>query len=227
MQDIKEAEAESVAALNDFLDAELDFHERCAEELRRARETISASRGGVLAYESNSPPRARSARPHTRTRSNTARSWQEPRASAVFEEPEPEPMVLPRLRKVSSGARAGSSAPLQPPRPPMPRSVTSEARPPARLVAAAPPLPLTRVRTDGMAYGGRGDDVFADDASTASGSGSPDLGDRSLSPATSYGSLNRSTAALAVKKAPPPPPPVNRARKPAPPVPARKDHLGY
>ena len=227
MLDIKEAEAESVAALNDFLDAELEFHERCAEELRRARETISVSGGGAMAYGTNNPPPLpRSARPHTRSRSNTARSWQEPRASAVYEEPEPEPVVLPRLRKVSSGAHP-ASAPLQPPRPPMSRSLTSEARSPGRL-SAAPPLPLTRVRTDGMAYGGRGDDAFADDASTASGSGSPDLGDRSLSPATSYGSLNRSTAALGVKKAPPPPPPVNRAKKPAPPpVPARKDHLGY
>lgn len=225
MQDIKEAEADSVVALNDFLDAELDFHERCVEELRRARETLSGSAGGAMSYGTNSPPRPRVARPPARSRSNTVRSWQEPRASAVFEEPKPE-LAPPRLLNVSSGGRAAPPAPPQPPRPHMLRAVTSEGRPPPRSTAA-PPLPLTRVRTDGVAYSGKGDDCFADDASTASGSGSPDLGDRSLSPATSYGSLNHSTSALGVKKAPPPPPPVNRAKKPAPPVPARKGNLGY
>lgn len=223
MQDIKEAEAESVAALNDFLDAQLDFHERCAEELRRARGTISSG-GSVRTYQpTTSPPRSRSLRMPGRSRSNTARSWQDPRESSLYEEPEPE-VAPPRLRTASHSFRGAAPAPPQPPRPAISRSVTSEGRPAPR--SQAPPVPLTRVRTDGTTYGGRGEDVFGDDASTASGSGSPDYGERSLSPATSYGSLNRSTGALH-KKAPPPPPPVNRAKKPAPPpVPAKKN-IGY
>lgn len=230
MLDIKEAEADSVAALSELLEAELDFHERCAEELRRARAALAsgAPAGSSSHYGTTSPPRSRTTRPPVRSRSNTARSWQEPQQSSVYEEPEPEPqrgpVALPtRMRNVSPGQRA---APPQPPRPPMSRAVTSEGRPMQRSNVCPPPLPLTRVRTDGTAYGMRTDDVFADDISTESGSGSPDYGDRSLSPATSYGSLNRSTGALAAKKAPPPP--VNRAKKPAPPpVPARRENLGY
>ncbi|KAI6781135.1 uncharacterized protein J7T54_002491 [Emericellopsis cladophorae] len=240
MQDIKEAEADSVLALNDLLEAELEFHERCVEELRRARETIDVSAGGAGAgarapprVQKPSPPRTNTLRPAVRSRSNTARSWQESRSSAVYEEPELEseqaPTMPPRLRNISSGGIRGSApAPPQPPRPNMSRALTADPRPVPR--SSAPPLPLTRVRTDGASYGGRADDVFGDDASTASGSGSPDYGERSLSPATSYGSLNRSTGALAlngVKKAPPPPPPVNRAKKPAPPVPARRENLKY
>ncbi|KAH9434667.1 hypothetical protein MCOR02_003632 [Pyricularia oryzae] len=38
MQDIKDAEADSTRDLTGFLDAELEYHERCAEELRRTRE---------------------------------------------------------------------------------------------------------------------------------------------------------------------------------------------
>lgn len=234
MLDIKEAEADSVAALNEFLEAELDFHERCAEELRRARHSLISGVspvGGASHYGTSSPPRQTSARPPVRSRSNTARSWQEPRNSSVYEEPEPMPeravatVLASRMRNISPSNRA---APPQPPRPQLSRAVTSEGRPMHRSAVNPPPLPLTRVRTDGTAYGSRPDDVFADDASTASGSGSPDLGDRSLSPATSYGSLNRSTGALAAaKKAPPPPPPVNRAKKPAPPVPSRRENLGY
>jgi hypothetical protein len=84
------------------------------------------------------------------------------------------------------------------------------------------------VRTDVGAYSSsRAEDVFADDASTASGSASTDYGDhRTLSPATSYGSLSHAAAAMGRKA--PPPPPVNRAKKPAPPpVPARRADLNY
>ena len=84
----------------------------------------------------------------------------------------------------------------------------------------------------------RQDDVFADrDDDTGSGSGSPnDWADqRSVSPATSFGSLSRSTSNLAItqtvsnggggRKAPPPPPP-SRSKKPPPPVPAKRE-VGY
>ena len=78
---------------------------------------------------------------------------------------------------------------------------------------------------------------------SGSGSGSPEWGERSASPATSYGSLSRNTTGLTqnagqtgmggggaaatggLRKAPPPPPP-SRAKKPPPPVPARRE-VGY
>lgn len=37
MQDIKEAEADSVADLGAFLDAELEYYDRCRDELMRLR----------------------------------------------------------------------------------------------------------------------------------------------------------------------------------------------
>lgn len=215
MQDIKEAEADSVQSLTSFVDAELDYHERAAEELRRARQSWAAL-----------PPPSAIRRPN-RSRSNTARSWQEPRQSAVYEEPEPMPLPVRIPTRSSPNSRAAPPPPPQPPRPSMGRATTFESRIGLGSTHRAAPAPLSRIATDGVAYGHRGDDVFADDASTASGSRSPDWGDRSASPATSYGSLSRSTSALALKKAPPPPPPVNRARKPAPPIPGRKENLGY
>jgi hypothetical protein len=77
------------------------------------------------------------------------------------------------------------------------------------------------------------DDVFRDrDDDNTSDSGSPDWGNRSASSATSIGSLSRTSSNVAVnnvglgsRKAPPPPPP-SRSKKPAPPVPARRE-VGY
>ncbi|CAH0038923.1 unnamed protein product [Clonostachys rhizophaga] len=216
MVDIKEAEADNVAAITDYLDAELDYYERCAEELRRARQNLVAGNSESAQYRM-SPPRSRSTRcPPAVRRVSTARSWQD-------EEPaqEPEPLSA-RMRNVSPGTRAAPPPPPQSTRPAMGRSIT-EGRATQRSGGAPPPLPLSRVRTDGLAYGNRTDDIF-DDRSASSGSGSPDYPERTLTPATSYGSLTRTISASAVKKAPPPPPPVNRAKKPAPPpVPTRRD----
>lgn len=240
MQDIKESEADSIAALTQFLDAELDYHERCTEELRRVRQSWA---GGVAASSSPSPAayaERPSPPPPVRSRSNTARSWQQPRQHAVYEEHEPEPqqhhhqepMRIPN--RSPSNRRLAPPPPQQPPRPSIARASTFDGR---SAVPQATPLanvnlrptgaPLSRVATDGSAYsrGGGGDDVFCDDISSTSRSGSPEWGDRSASPATSYGSMSRSTSALG-KKAPPPPP-VNRAKKPPPPPPARRENFGY
>lgn len=211
MQDIKEAEPESVAALTSFLDAELEYHERAAEELRRARETWASP--GAGGSPSSRPPRHIS-----RSRSNTARSWQDNRPSAVYEEREPEPEPLPV--RPSAYSRPSLHPPAQPPRPNLSRASTHD----GRSMARGSPTPLSRIATDSGTYGrgdrDRADDVFHDDRSTSgSGSGSPDLIERSASPATSYGS--RSSSYLG-KKAPPPPPP-SRAKKPPPPVPTRRE----
>lgn len=234
MQDIKEAEVESIGALTSFLDAELEYHERCADELRRVRQSWAGT------STSTAPPNY-GARPSTtsnstRSRSNTARSWQDPRHRAVYEEPEPEPEREPvRIPTRSPGAsRLAPPPPLpaQPPRPPIARASTFEGKASTPLSSLKPPVPqLSRVATvdtGAASYrsGHGNDDIFSDDISTGSRSGSPD-NSANASPATSYGSLSRSTSALAVKKAAPPPPPVNRAKKPPPPpVPARRENLG-
>lgn len=231
MQDIKESEVENISALTQFMDAELEYHERCAEELRRVKQSWA---GGVAA----SPPT--SAIRTTRSRSNTARSWQEPRHQAVYEEPEPEPLPSRHERherqerqpvripfRSPSSRRLAPQPPQQPPRPSIARASTFEGRSSMATPLASlrvPGAPLTRVATDSGSYS-RSDDIFSDDVSTPSRSGSPEWGgDRSTSPATSYGSMSRSTSALSKK---PPPPPVNRAKKPPPPPPARRENLGY
>lgn len=227
MQDIKEAEVDNIESLTGFLDAELEYHERCAEELRRVRQNWA---GAAVQAQSHTP------RPAIRSRSNTARSWQQPNHTSVYEEPEHEQEQVRIPHRTSPRSRLAPPPP-QPPRPGMARASTFDGRsspmtqtPLANL--RVPGAPLTRIATDSGHYGGSrggGDDVFADDVSStsrsASRSGSPEWADGRTSPATSYGSLSRCTSALGKK--PPPPPPVNRAKKPPPPPPARKENLAY
>ncbi|RKL16567.1 hypothetical protein BFJ68_g5182 [Fusarium oxysporum] len=215
MQDIKESEVDNITSLTQFLDAELDYHERCAEELRRVRQNWA----GAASSPTSAPKIGRS-------RSNTARSWQEPRHQAVYEEPEAEQEPA-RIPHRSPGSRLAPPPP-QLARPPIGRASTFEGRSSSTATPLAnlrvPGAPLARVATDSGSYG-RHDDVFSDDVST-SRSGSPDWEHRTASPATSYGSLSRSASGLALGKKPPPPPP-NRAKKPPPPPPARRENLGY
>ncbi|KAJ9133844.1 BAR domain-containing protein [Pleurostoma richardsiae] len=280
MQDIKDAEADSVRDLTRFLDAELDYHERCAEELRRVRanwpgSTTGAAAGGGFngsAYGgSYGGAVSLDRRPTGRSRSNTAQSLSDrlglSRTNSnnnsrnnIFEEQEPEPELPPRMpiRSSSRLSTHGAAPPETAARPPMGRANTfqgpaggagaSVSRVPSG--ATTPNYgqsynssatlgvgslrgqlrPVSRIQTGSSAR----DDVFADhhpDDDTASGSGSPDWAERSASPATSFGSLSRSTSALTVggsgsaRKAPPPPPP-SRAKKPPPPVPAKRE-MGY
>ncbi|KFA60215.1 hypothetical protein S40285_07321 [Stachybotrys chlorohalonatus IBT 40285] len=222
MQDVKEAEPESVGALASLLEAELEYHERAAEELRRVRQqwTGVAAAAPVAAY---SPPRP-SRRNSLLSRTNTSRSWQEPQHDSVYEEAEPQPVSVRMPIRSAASSRAAPPPPPQPPRPSMARAATYDTRQPT-LSTRGSLTPLARIATDQGSYNRREEDIFADDAST-SASGSSDIGDRSASPATSYGSLSRRNSVIG-KKAPPPPPP-NRAKKPAPPIPVRREHsLGY
>ncbi len=68
MGDIKDAEADSVADLTKFMDAELEYHERCTEELRRVKRTWAAG---------SAPSYGGSNRTPGRSRSNTAHSYGE------------------------------------------------------------------------------------------------------------------------------------------------------
>ncbi|GJD03332.1 BAR domain-containing protein [Colletotrichum higginsianum] len=185
MQDIKDAETDNVRDLTSLLDAELSYHERCAEELRRLRQNWA---GG------NAPPSPTDRRYNNgRGRSNTARSFNDysARVNHVEEEPEPMPVRMP-IRSNRSEAKYGASADTTP-RPTIARSQTFQgsAATDRRSIAATPPVP--NVSHIGSLRGnlrptGRplASDVFADrdDEHTMSGSGSPEWNDRSASPAT-------------------------------------------
>ncbi|KAI1099328.1 BAR-domain-containing protein [Jackrogersella minutella] len=263
MQDIKEAEADSVRDLTGFLDCELDYYERCAEELRRVKQEWVAGQSQPNGSRPSEPSVSR--RVTNRSRSNTAHSiserndrterWASRQDVYEEEEPTPEPVRMP-IR--SSPYRGSGSVTPEVPRPGISRTSTHGAafegpssrqtsyrEPPPqpaellRRTPTAPPpnvgalrnnlRPVNRIQTNQHLS----PDVYADEYDTATSSGSPEY-DRSESPATSYGSLSRSTSNTGLrtaatvganKKAPPPPPP-SRAKKPAPPVPARRE-LGY
>lgn len=257
MQDIRDVEAESVRDITQFLDAELDYHERCAEELRRARKNWPASSPtGGNSYGSGMERRATG-----RSRSNTAHSYTErlsrTNSHNIYEADEMESEAPPvRMPIRSTSTRVGLSVQPQNQQPEMQIRPTM-----VKANTFQGGASLDRERIGGRIGGGasttnqsyavnqnipnvgslRGqlrpvsrivttrDDVFADrDDDTTDGSGSPDWGNRSASPATSLGSLSRTSSNVAVnstglgRKAPPPPPP-SRAKKPPPPVPARRE----
>ncbi|AEO63085.1 uncharacterized protein THITE_2107948 [Thermothielavioides terrestris NRRL 8126] len=248
MQDIQDAEVDSVRDLTHFLDAEIDYHERCAEELRRVRQNWpGTARAGCGPVER---------RPTVRSRSNTTRSYTErlPRSNtfSTAEIPETEstappvrmPIHLSNVRRQSQIQQTDGPA-----RPVIGRTNSFQGganldRERSRVSGTSTPTPTTSAATShGIANVGalrsqlrpvsrivttKDDNVFADrDDDTASDTGSPDWGNRSTSSATSVGSLSRSPSIntvsssfgpAGIKKAPPPPPP-SRAKKPAPPPP--------
>lgn len=240
MQDVKESESESIRDLTSFLDCELEYHERCAEELRRVKRTWpGAATAGSTAAPSNNYG--------GRSRSNTARSFNNierttshsSRRDYADEEPEPMPVRMPirSNSRANSSTNLGSHSPPEKPMRPIPDRTnslqppvdrprygsTSGASTPATSVTNVANLrnglrPVGRIQTNNSGYGhDDGDDT------TSGGSGSPEYGERSASPATSYGSLSRSTSNVAIRKAPPPPPPINRSKKPPPPPAPRRE----
>ncbi|KAK7994177.1 hypothetical protein PG989_007558 [Apiospora arundinis] len=292
MQDIKEVETETVNDLTNFLDAELEYHERCAEELRRARQSWPAGAGSVPTIRGGRDAELGvSRRPSSvsRSRSNTAQSahsyggdrserverWANRQDVYEEEEPQPEPVRMPIRSNRSERANSYLSTTSTPraetpvsPRPGIARastygsgyepnnnnsvspsrgSPTNYRKPPSPPTMARPATlpapqnisnlrgnlrPVSRISTNNS----NSSDVFGDDydgSAHSSSGGSPEY-DRSESPATSYGSLSRTTSNVAMpgmtsaamtKKAPPPPPP-SRAKKPPPPIPAKRD-LAY
>ncbi|KAL2022377.1 hypothetical protein VTK56DRAFT_5444 [Thermocarpiscus australiensis] len=252
MQDIQDAEADSVRDLTQFLDAELDYHERCAEELRRARKNWpgASSVGAVAGYGSVER------RPTGRGRSNTAQSYTERlplqrantySAAECNETESSAPPVRMPLRPIKQAD--GSARPAFSKASSFQGGASLERERVGGRISGAhnTPTPTCSVNHNIPDIGGlRGqlrpvsrvattrDDVFADrDDDTASDAGSPDWGTRSTSSTTSAGSLNRTPSSgaaangsgLGSRKAPPPPPP-SRSKKPPPPVPARRE-TGY
>lgn len=244
MQDIKEAEADSVADLGAFLDAELEYYDRCRDELLRLKRDWPAGQSSQRDTR----------RPSQRSRSNTAHSYNE--RYPTYEEPPPMPEPEPVRPSIRSQSRVPSSTRHDnridnrydtrddhsdsPQRPNISRSATfqgpisihRESTPVSSMRKATVPhdpgaarahlRPSNRINTNGS-------DVFGDpsDDSTLN-SGSPDrsYGERSVSPATSHGSGASRNASYTLanstnsRKVPPPPP--SRAKKPPPPPPMKR-----
>lgn len=262
MQDIKESEPESVRDLTNFLDAELDYYERCADELRRTRQewVAATAQGGPRASDhgvSRRQPSRSISQSHNDWNDRTER-WASHQDIYEEEEPVLEPARVPiRSSRYSSGGRSSPEDPRAA-RAPYSRSSSYGASfehpasrqssyqrdppppPPENHIRRAPTMPtptnvgamrhnlrpVSRVHTNTSSVSSQ--DVFGDDYDTGASTGSPDYDRRSESPATSYGSLSRTasntglTSSGTVKKAPPPPPP-SRAKKPAPPIPTKRN----
>lgn len=246
MQDIKEAEADSVSDLGAFLDAELSYYDRCREVLLQLKRDWPAGQGDGHGRDNRRSPR---------TRSDTAHSYAD-RYGAEDEEP---PMNIPDFRpSIRSNRMASSQDPPEPSRrdprkydyglgrPGVNRSATFEG--PTQLYRESSPAlskPMSRVPSENLDMRSQwsqlrpvgrvtsGFDMFSDpsDDSTFNGSSSPDRSheersQRSASPATSHGSgPSRSASYSTLNGAAPngkrqaPPPPPSRAKKPPPPPP--------
>jgi hypothetical protein len=202
----------------------------CLAELTQSRQTPAGQRD----QKANSRK--------GRSRSNTAHSYGD-----RYDEPEEPVPVRPSIRsngRVASGSRLDThqeqpDSPVSPVRPNWGRSPTFEGptsiyRTTTPVNGRKPPLPTdaaqlrVQLRPANRINTGN-TDVFGDpsDESTAN-SASPDHSyrDRSVSPATSQGSVASRTAsynngATTGKKGPPPPPP-SRAKKPPPPPPMKR-----
>lgn len=205
MQDIKDAEMDNVGALTSLLDAQLAYHERAADELRHARQSLG---------DLNSV-------------------WPASQDSLVSAQARLRPAISERMPSQLVSAHAIPPPPPPPPsqssRPAMaPRSSTFATRNiSSNSMTKVPVLP--RGTTDTVIYSAKGDDALSDNDSSSSDGASPGWGNHSISSTTSHDSLARTSHInQANKKVPLPPPPVNRAKKPPPPpVPARKVKLAY
>ncbi|KAK4446780.1 Endophilin-A2 [Podospora aff. communis PSN243] len=228
MQDIRDAESDSVRDLTQFLDAELDYHERCAEELRRVRKSWAAAPavGGASTYGGGLERR-----PTGRSRSNTAQSFNgrlsRTNSYSISEMEEYVSEAPPvRMPARTSPGRIGISMQPQNQQPDVPvRPIVSKAstfqgganldreRIGSRATSVSPPSSSYGVNQNIPNVGSlRGqlrpvsrivttrDDVFADrDDDATDGSGSPDnWGHRSTSPTTSLSSLSRTSSNVAV-----------------------------
>ncbi|KAL7804743.1 BAR domain-containing protein [Trichoderma aethiopicum] len=222
MQDIREAEQDTTAALTSFLDAELEYHERAANELRRIRKSWAA--GADSSYASSQGPDLDRIYSNMSIRSQPA--GQAVRNTVINEEYEGahSPPVARLARTMSTREPPPPPPPPASTRPPIMRSATFETRNPPVIRARAASNSFTRNPPPSVAES-RSEDIF-DDNSIYSGDNTPSWGERSVSPATSYGSFHVNQAAPEVKKAPPPP--VNRAKKPPPPpIPRKMSTPGY
>ncbi|KAJ5941399.1 hypothetical protein N7516_001567 [Penicillium verrucosum] len=237
MQDIKEAETDNVMDMGTFLDAQLEYHERSREALMQLKNEWTGH------SQAQAPPR----RP-TRPRANTAHSYQEryePLQEELMNATDTRPPIYYAILRVPPRETYGNASGVS--RPVLSRVPTFEG--PAQLRQEQSPVASQWVqqRTASENLGGFGRrgsaqvgsgrlsaDPYADSEEVSSyGRSSPERmfsGGRSISPATSHGSVpsRRPSATnlntMGSKKAPPPPPP-SRAKKPPPPPPVKRSLL--
>lgn len=221
MSDIREAEQDTIGALTSFLDAELEYHERAANELRRIRKAWAAG-GSEPSYS----PTQRGRPDLDRLYTNVPVRSQSVRHSVIneaYEDAPPQP-VARLTRTMTSREPPPPPPPPASSRPPMLRSATFDSRQPPVIRARAASTSFSRTPAPSVPES-RSEDIF-DDNSIYSGNNTPSWGERSVSPATSYGSFNVNQMPTESKKAPPPP--VNRAKKPPPPpIPRKMSTPGY
>lgn len=227
MEDIREAEVESVADLTAFLEAELAYYDSCREILLQLKREWPGAPAYVLSYsfkDYTDPIDSTSAddRKAARSRSNTSHSF--PDRFETVEEPAPK-VSISRIASVRES----------PSRPMYQRSLTvddSMIRPrdysPTSNLNRLSRLPsepagaLARVALR-PTPGNRAAD-FDDDSSVYS-NGRSDSPTASLGRIPSRGTSWSTDGSTGVKKPPPPPPP-SRAKKPPPPPPAKRSALG-
>lgn len=115
MQDIKDAEADSIRDLTGFMDCQLSYHERCADELRRVKRTwpgaATAASGGSGGFGGGGGSSLSAGGYGGRSRSNTARSYNSDRFGNSSR-PEEEPESTPVRMSIRSNSRVPSSGNL-------------------------------------------------------------------------------------------------------------------
>ncbi|KAI9894443.1 MAG: hypothetical protein M1814_003201 [Vezdaea aestivalis] len=230
MEDIKEAEADSVADLGAFLDAELEYYDKCREVMMRLKRDwpVAEKKQAYGAAENKRLDRSRPSASNiynTRTESSPERpskqpiraNRQPPSRTSTFEEDDDIPYRNPpkALRQVSSRSNPAFEGLPQ---------LSRESSPVNRLAR------VTAEATPSGRYGLRQTDTFgenSDESFTTSSSPEYSRRTRSASPATSLGSHpNESSTKVGgntSRRAPPPPP--NRAKKPPPPPPMKRSAL--
>ncbi|BAE55048.1 lysophosphatidic acid acyltransferase [Aspergillus flavus] len=229
MQDIKEGEVESIADLEAFLEAQLNYHEKCREVLLQLKNDWPSRQSQTQSSSGRRPGRARA---------STAHSYQE-RYEPLHEELSNSAELRPIIRTSRSPSDVGDSREVYVPEPVPQRPFlgrTSTFESPAQLrqeqTYSSSPRP-SRAPSENFITGRNS--VLArmaadpsEDASPRSGT-SPDrlYQGRSDSPVSPFGGVTRRSSSTTLngaaiqKKAPPPPPP-SRAKKPPPPPPPMK-----
>jgi len=243
MGDIQESEAESMADLAAFMEAELEYYDRCRDILVNLRKQWPA--GQSLQKQ------------RSRSRSMTAHSFGN---GAREESPPPLPVERPSIRsRTNVEDRSNDRVPTNGFRMPTPESSDRLTKPvfqrthtsPASPLAfegpttsermsrnrsdqgiVPPPLPRTRTLKPDSYYENeplqgspdRRDSYYDRGESPARSYGSP-ASSRVISRSSSNNTLSNSYDPNSSRKQPPPPPPASRKKPPPPPPPMKKSSL--
>ncbi|KAJ5908522.1 hypothetical protein N7495_001204 [Penicillium taxi] len=243
IQDIRDAEVDNIMDLGSFLDAQLEYHDRCREALMQLKNEWPGMSG-------QGPPPSRG---QDRALSNASNSYQD-RHALLQEQPSSVTETRAPIRSTRALSTQFSESPVRdyPANNAYSRLMlnrTSTFEGPAQLRQEQPPVApqwIQRTNTSdswtarqNSNFSGRYPvDPYADSEEVSSygsyGRSSPERGysgysGRSISPTTSLDSgvssrrpSGTSSAGLTTGKKGPPPPPPSRAKKPPPPPPMKR-----